>query len=158
MIWHWLEGKREDLAPFSSPRGNLPAREAGDLLHHGTSRVSSIYKSRPTSSPICGRSHCLFVRRLGDAPALLLLLLVGATERPSSSCSWKHSCGDAGAERDACNDDEEGRRCTATAQPRPCAISCSAVRRQVSEQQRAMVPWMAPSRWSRNRLQGLYSI
>ena len=134
MIWHWLEGKREDLAPFSSPRGNLPAREAGDLLHHGTSRVSSIYKSRPTSSPICGRSHyssatsscddlwthqrcccsCSWARRSGHPPA------------PSSRCSWKHSCGDAGAERDACNDDEEGRRCTATARPRPCAISCSA--------------------------------
>ena len=91
MIWHWLEGKREDLAPFSSPRGNLPAREAGDLLHHGTSRVSSIYKSRPTSSPICRRSHCSSATSSCDdlwthqRCCLLLLLLVGATERPSSS-------------------------------------------------------------------------
>ena len=85
MIWHWLEGKREDLAPFSSPRGNLPAREAGDLLHHGTSQVSSIYKSRPTSSPICGRSHCSSATSSCDD--------LWTHQRCCCSCSWVRRSG-----------------------------------------------------------------
>ena len=170
MIWHWLEGKREDLAPFSSPRENLPVPtgEGGRRPAPPWNLPSFLHLQiaphlLPHLSPKPLLLRHLFVRRLVDAPALLLLLLVGATERPSSSAILPLLM-EAQLRRRRCR-----ARCLQRRRRRPtlhshrtaaplCNLLQRRVRRQVSEQQRAMVPWMAPSRWSRNRLQGFYSI
>lgn len=162
MIWHWLEGKPRTWRHFRRQEGTC---RRGRLATCSTmeppkfppstnrapppppSVAEAIAPPPPLRATTCGRTSAVAAPARGRDGAAILQRhppaahgsTAAATPVPSEMPATTTKKADAAQP-------PHGRALYNLLQRR--------VRRQVSEQQRAMVPWMAPSRWSRNRLQG----